>query len=92
MTSELRPAITITPSDLDDLVNYAFRYCVNRKTYAFLDGINIVEKFAKHCSQKTIYVLIRDIEREIDHENVEAANQLNKLSAYLKTLVKEPAK
>lgn len=63
--SDLLASVQITPNMLADLIVYAERYALGRRTYAVADVCRAIRTYKDCLSKKTRYVLIKDIESGI---------------------------
>ena len=62
--------VTLTLSDFQDILIYAERYAIGRMTYAPKDVCDMIMSNIRSVTRNTLSVLIRDIEREQERDNL----------------------
>ena len=75
---------------LCEMINWAVRYALGRRTYAVSDTVGYVLRVLKLLDDKTIYVMLRDIEEQekvgnLGHE-CDAAEWMNLKEAIQKEI------
>ncbi len=65
-----REQINLTYSDFNDVIVYAFRYALGRKTYAVQDMSSILIKHKDNISHNSKFVICRDIKRAINNKEI----------------------
>ena len=60
----------LTNEELNDLIVYAFRYCLGRRTYAVHDINKIIRKYITLLNTSTLILIQKEINQAIKDNNV----------------------
>jgi hypothetical protein len=54
--------------DFNEMLEFALRYAIGRKTYATVDVINYIKPKLKYLLHNTLHIMFQDIDEELERD------------------------